>query len=281
MHEVGPGVRRVRPGDRVVVPFVCGCGQCPWCASGNSHVCPDQWQPGFHGPGCYAELVAIPWADANAVALPDDLPFDVAAGLGCRFATAYRGVVDVARVGDGETVAVFGCGGVGLAAVMVARSRGARVVGIDVSESALALAADVGADVTVDASAGDGVEQVLAVAPDGVDVAVDAVGSVVTASSATRSLRTHGRHLQIGLLPPAQVGDRATVPMHTVVSRELVVLGSHGMPAAGYPRMLADIAAGRLDPGRLVTRRIALGDVPAALVGLSDGTEPGVTVIHP
>ena len=281
VHEVGPDVRRVRPGDRVVVPFVCGCGQCSWCLSGNAQVCPDQWQPGFHGPGCYAELVAIPWADANAVVLPDDLPFDVAASLGCRFATAYRGVVDVARVVDGETVAVFGCGGVGLAAVMVACSRGARVVGIDVSESALALAADAGADVTVDASAGDSVEQVLAVAPGGVDVAVDAVGSVVTASSATRSLRTHGRHLQIGLLPPAQVGDRATVPMHTVVSRELVVLGSHGMAAAGYPRMLADIAAGRLDPGRLVTRRIALDDVPAALVGLSDGAEPGVTVIRP
>src|SRR4029077_17963144 len=114
-----------------------------------------------------------------------------------------------------------------------------------------------------------------------VDVAVDAVGSVVTASAATRSLRTQGRHLQIGLLPPAQVGDRATVPMHTVVSHELTVLGSHGMPAVDYPRMLADIGAGRLDPGRLVTRWIALDDVPAAVLASSRGTEPGVTVIRP
>ena len=205
VHEVGPDVRRVRAGDRVVVPFVCGCGQCSWCLSGNAHVCPDQWQPGFHGPGCYAEYVAIPWADANAVALPDDLPFDVAASLGCRFATAYRGVVDVARVVDGETVAVFGCGGVGLAAVMVACSRGARVVAIDVSEAALALAVDAGADATVDASAGDSVEQVLAVVPDGVDVAVDAVGSVVTASAATRSLRYAGTS-SAGLPAAARAG---------------------------------------------------------------------------
>jgi alcohol dehydrogenase len=205
----------------------------------------------------------------------------VAAGLGCRFATAYRGIVDVARVAAGETVAVFGCGGVGLAAVMVARSRGARVVGVDVSDDALALAARAGADVTVDGSNGDAVAEVLAVVPDGADVAVDAVGSLTTASAATRSLRIRGRHLQIGLLPPAQVGDRATIPMHTVISRELTVLGSHGMPAVGYPRLLADVVAGRLDPGLLITRRIALEDAAQALAGLSAGTEPGVTVIQP
>jgi alcohol dehydrogenase len=176
---------------------------------------------------------------------------------------------------------VFGCGGVGLAAVMVARSRGARVVGVDVSDDALALAARAGADVTVDGSNGDAVAEVLAVVPDGADVAVDAVGSVTTASAATRSLRIRGRHLQIGLLPPAQVGDRATIPMHTVISRELTVLGSHGMPAVGYPRLLADVVAGRLDPGLLVTRRIALEDAAQALAGLSNGTEPGVTVIQP
>jgi Alcohol dehydrogenase GroES-like domain len=123
-------------GEVVVVPFVCGCGQCTWCVSGNAQVCPDQWQPGFHGPGSYAEFAAIPRADFNVVTLPDGLPFDVAASLGCRFATAYRGIIDVAGVGSGDTVAIFGCGGVGLAAVMIARSRGARVIGVDVPSTA-------------------------------------------------------------------------------------------------------------------------------------------------
>ncbi len=281
VHAVGDGVTRVRPGDRVVVPFVCGCGRCRWCAAGQAHVCPDQWQPGFHGPGSYAELVAVPAADFNAVVLPDGLPSDVAASLGCRFATAYRGIVDVARVRAAETVAVIGCGGVGLAAVMVARSRGADVVGVDVDPQALALATRAGAQATVDARSGDVADAVRALVPDGVDVAVDALGSVATASAATRSLRVQGRQLQVGLLPPAQVGDRATVPMHLVIGRELAVLGSHGMPAADYPRMLADVAAGALDPASLITRRIALDEVPAALVGLTDRTEPGVTVIHP
>jgi D-arabinose 1-dehydrogenase-like Zn-dependent alcohol dehydrogenase len=281
VHAVGDAVTRVHVGDRVVVPFICGCGGCTWCVSGSAQVCPSQWQPGFHGPGCYAEFAAIPWADFNLVALPDGLPFDVAASLGCRFATSYRGIVDVAGVSAGEWVAVFGCGGVGLAAVMIARSRGARVIGIDVNGHALALAAQAGAEITFDAGNGDAVQMIRAVVPQGVDVAVDALGSAGTANGATRSLRIHGRHLQIGLLPPAAIGDHATVPMHTVIGRELSVHGSHGMAAADYPRLLADIAAGLLDPAQFIARTITLGDAPGALVEMSAGTEPGITIIRP
>ena len=280
VHAVGDGVRRVRVGDRVVVPFVCGCGECMWCVSGSAQVCPNQWQPGFHGPGSYAEFAAVPWADFNLVALPRSLPFDMAASLGCRFATSYRGIVDVAGVSAGEWVAVFGCGGVGLAAVMIARSLGARVIGIDINAHALALAAHAGAEITVDASTCDAVEEIRAVVPQGADVAVDALGSAGTAGSATRSLRIHGRHLQIGLLPPAVIGDQATVPMHTVISREISVHGSHGMAAADYPRLLADIGAGLLDPAQFIARTITLGDAPGALVEMSAGTEPGITIIR-
>jgi alcohol dehydrogenase len=281
VHAAGDGVRRVQVGDRVIVPFICGCGGCRWCVSGNAQVCPDQWQPGFHGPGAYAEFAAVPWADFNLVALPGTMPFDVAVSLGCRFATSYRGIVDVARVSASEWVAVFGCGGVGLAAVMIARSRGARVIGIDVNRHTLALAAQAGAEITVDASTGDAVERILDAVPHGVDVAVDALGSAGTAGSAIRSLCIHGRHLQIGLLPPAVIGDHATVLMHTVISRELSVHGSHGMAAADYPRLLADIAAGLLDPAQFITRTITLGDTPSALEQMSTGTEPGITIIRP
>ena len=281
VHAVGDGVRRVQVGDRVVVPFVCGCGGCRWCVSGSAQVCPDQWQPGFHGPGAYAEFAAVPWADFNLVALPGSMPFDVAASLGCRFATSYRGIVDVAGVSASEWVAVFGCGGVGLAAVMIARSRGARVIGIDINGHALALAVRAGAEITFDASTGDAVERILDVVPQGVDVAVDALGSADTAGSAIRSLCIHGRHLQIGLLPPAVIGDHATVLMHTVISRELSIYGSHGMAAADYPRLLADIAAGLLDPAQFITRTITLGDIPGALEQMGTGTEPGITIIRP
>lgn len=286
VHEVGEGVERVAVGDRVVVPFVCGCGTCEVCRAGLSQVCPDQWQPGFSGPGSFAEYVAVPWADHNVVPLPEQVDLDVAAGLGCRFATAYRGVVDVARVVDGETVAVLGCGGVGLAAVMIAASRGARVVAVDVSAAALELAASVGATWVVDASAGgdaagDVADRVRALVPGGVDVAVDALGSVATAGAATRCLAVRGRHLQVGLLPPPVVAGRESVPMHTVIARELQVLGSHGMPAADYPRMLDDVVTGRLEPQRFLSRTITLEEAPAALMAMSGDAAPGVTIVRP
>lgn len=281
VHEVGAEFSGLTVGDRVVFPFVCGCGQCSWCESGNAQVCPDQWQPGFSGPGTYAQFVAIPRADFNAVKLPDEVPFDVAASLGCRFATSYRAIKHVASVTQGEIVAVFGCGGIGLAAVMVAASSGAQVIAVDVNDYALELARQAGAAYVINAGDGSVVEAIQAIVPGGVDVSVDALGSIETSRTAVESLRVQGRHVQIGLLLPAKIGDRATVPMHLVIGRELQVLGSHGMAAAAYPQMLSDIASGAIDPGRFITRTISLDEVPEALAAMSEGTEPGVTIIAP
>ena len=281
VQEVGSGVTNLKVGDRVVFPFVCGCGECSWCESGNAQVCPDQWQPGFSGPGTYAEYVAIPRADFNAVVLPDEVSFEVAASLGCRFATSYRAIKHVAHVQPGETVAVFGCGGIGLAAIMIAAASGATVVAVDVNPEALQLAAQVGATHVFNAAEGDVVTAIKNVIPEGVDVSVDALGSIPTAKSAVESLRVQGRHVQIGLLLPAKIGDKATVPMHVVIAKELSVLGSHGMAAAAYPEMLADIAAGVIDPGQFITHRIPLNAVPDALAKMSTGTKPGVTIIQP
>ena len=281
VHEVGLGVTNLKVGDRVVFPFVCGCGECSWCESGNAQVCPDQWQPGFSGPGTYAEYVAIPRADFNAVVLSDEVSFEVAASLGCRFATSYRAIKHVAEVQPGETVAVFGCGGIGLAAIMIAAASGAAVVAVDVNPEALVLASRVGAAHVFNAAEGDVVTEIKNVIPGGVDVSVDALGSIPTAKSAVESLRVQGRHVQIGLLLPAKIGDKATVPMHVVIAKELSVLGSHGMAAVAYPEMLSDIAAGVIDPGQFITHRISLNAVPEALAKMSTGTEPGVTIIQP
>ena len=130
---VGADVERWQIGDRVTVPFVCACGSCPQCVTGNQQVCDRQTQPGFTGWGSFAELVALDHADVNLVALPDALDAVAAASLGCRFATAYRAVLDQGRARPGEWVAVHGCGGVGLSAVQVAVAAGARVVAVDVS----------------------------------------------------------------------------------------------------------------------------------------------------
>src|SRR3954451_7857841 len=137
VEAVGERVGRWAPGDRVTVPFVCACGTCAPCVAGQHQVCDRQTQPGFTHWGSFAELVAIDWADVNLVALPDDLHADAAAALGCRFATAYRAVLQVGRLRAGEWLAVHGCGGVGLSAVMIAAAAGARVIALDVTEAAL------------------------------------------------------------------------------------------------------------------------------------------------
>src|SRR6185503_5017840 len=268
---VGTGVRNWRAGDRVTVPFVNACGTCPQCAAGEQQVCAHQTQPGFTHWGSLAELVALDAADVNLVAVADELDLATAAALGCRYATAFRAVVQVARVRAGEWVAVHGCGGVGLSAVQIAVAAGARVVAVDVSPAALALARELGAEHTVDGAA-DVPAVVTGLTGGGAHVSLDALGAAVTCANSIRSLRPRGRHVQVGLLPPAQ--GRPDVPMERVIGLELQVLGSHGMAAHAYPEMLGLIAAGRLDPRRLVTRELALDDAADALAEV--GRTPGI-----
>jgi len=264
-------------GDRVTAPFVLGCGRCGWCAEGDAQVCPDQVQPGFTYAGSFAEQVAVHAAGTNLVRLPDAVDLVAAAALGCRFATAFRALTGVARVRAGEWVVVLGCGGVGLSAVMIATALGARVVAVDVSAAARARALELGASAALPADGA--VAAVRELTGGGAHVGLDALGSAVTLDASVRSLRRHGRHVQVGLL----LGDAAgaPVPWDLVVGRELQVFGSHGMSAVDYPAMLAMVADGLLDPARLVGSVITLDEAGAALAAMDDpsSTQGGMTVV--
>lgn len=277
--EVGAGVTRWRVGDRVTVPFVCGCGTCEWCRRGDAQVCPDQEQPGFTHWGSFAELVALHAADTNLVAVPDGVDLPTAAGLGCRFATAFRALVGRARVREGEWVAVVGAGGVGLSAVMIARALGARVVAVDRNPEALAVAGDLGAEHLLLADGRDVPDAVADLTGGGAHVAVDAVGSEQTCADAILALRRRGRLAQVGLLPP--VDGHPRVPMSRVIGWELDLLGSHGMAAVDYPAMLDLVASGALQPQRLVERTIGLAEAAALLPVFDTATVAGMTIIDP
>ena len=277
--EVGAEVRRWQVGDRVTVPFVCGCGRCAWCRAGDAQVCPDQQQPGFTHWGSFAEYVALHAADTNLVAVPEQVDFATAASLGCRFATAYRALVDRARVPEGEWVTVVGAGGVGLSVVMIARALGGRVVAVDRNPEALAAASELGAERTLRAGGTDVPTAVADVTGGGSHVAVDAVGSEQTCAEAILCLRRRGRHVQVGLLPP--VGGHPRVPMARVIAWELDLLGSHGMAAVDYPRMIALIEQGSLQPQRLIDRTVGLDEAAAMLPGFDQATVAGITVVDP
>ncbi|MFE5309006.1 alcohol dehydrogenase catalytic domain-containing protein [Isoptericola sp. NPDC056605] len=276
---VGDGVRRWSVGDRVTSPFVCGCGHCDWCRSGQAQVCPDQTQPGFTHAGSFAELVVLHAADTNLVGLPDAVDDATAASLGCRFATAYRAVAGRARVLPDERVVVLGAGGVGLSAVMVAAALGAQVVAVDRHDGALEAARRAGAAHTVRADEDLDVAAVVQDLTGGCHVSVDAVGSERTCADAIGSLRRRGRHVQVGLLPP--VDGHPRVPMSRVIGWELDVLGSHGMAAADYPEMLARVADGTLRPADLVDRVVGLDEGARLLPDLPGTPRSGMVVVDP
>ncbi|MFD9330247.1 zinc-dependent alcohol dehydrogenase family protein [Streptomyces sp. NPDC060065] len=280
VEAVGARVTGWHPGDRVTVPFVCACGSCSSCAAGDQQVCERQTQPGFTHWGSFAQYVALDHADVNLVAMPDGLAYATAASLGCRFATAYRAVVAQGRVAAGEWVAVHGCGGVGLSAVMIAAAAGARVVAVDISPQALDLARKFGATEAVDASGvEDTAEAVRELTGGGAHLSLDALGSPVTCAASVNSLRRRGRHIQVGLLP-SPTGS-TPVPMARVIGLELELLGSHGMAAHAYPGMLELVRAGVLRPDLLVTSTIPLDAAPAALAAMGTAPGAGVTVIEP
>lgn len=277
--EVGPDVTRWHVGDRVAVPFVCACGRCLVCESGNHQVCPHQWQPGFDGWGGFAEFVALPAADVNLVRLPPEITFDVAASLGCRVATAYRAVATVGRVTSGEQVVVHGAGGVGLAALMVARALGARVIVVDPSPSARETAVRLGAAAAWEPSE-DLVDTLREATEGGPHASVDAIGDDMACRTSIASLRPRGRHVQVGLLPAGTASD--PVPMHLVIARELEILGSHGLAAHDYPELLALVTGGSLRPELLVTHTIGLDDLPSAFALMGTPQQPaGMTLIRP
>ena len=278
IEAVGSNVSRWKAGDRVTLPFVCGCGTCPQCKSGNHQVCDSQFQPGFTHWGSFAEYVAIRYADINLVRIPAQIDFITPASLGCRFATSFRAIVDQGSLTRGQWLAVHGCGGVGLSAIMIAQAIGARVIAVDITDAKLEFAHGIGAVACVNAAkSGNVTAEIREISGGGVHVSIDALGSPVTCFNSITSLRKRGRHVQVGLLSPEQ--RNAKVPTDLIVANELEILGSHGMQAHRYPHMMEMIIEGFLQPEKLIGQTIRLDQAAEALINMDRFDETGVTII--
>ncbi|MCB1381061.1 MAG: zinc-dependent alcohol dehydrogenase family protein [Alphaproteobacteria bacterium] len=277
--ETGPECLRFKRGDQVTAPFIIACGQCPDCLGGEATICQQQYVVGFSGWGAFAELTAIPRADYNLVALPDGMDFGEAAAMGCRLTTAFRGLVDRAKLQPGEWLAVHGCGGVGLSAVMIAAALGAQVLAIDVNPSALVMARELGATATLNPlDCGDTGQAVRDLTAGGAHVSIDALGITTTFGNSIRGLRKLGRHVQIGM--PLEQHAVVSLPLlETVYSRQISILGTRGIAASRFPAMLGMIAAGRLQPSKMITRKIALSSAGEALAEMNGYSGTGITVI--
>ena len=278
IEAVGKEVRNFKRGDRVTVPFVAGCGTCGECISGNHQVCDHQSQPGFTHWGSFAEFVAIDYADVNLVKIPEEVSDVTASILGCRFITSFRAVAHQGQVSGGQWVAIYGCGGVGLSAIMIANALGAQVIAVDINEHSLKLAKELGATLTLNAAKSSNVvAEIKELTRGGAHVSLDALGSQITCFNSIANLRKRGKHIQVGLM--AGKDHHPKIPMDQVIANELEILGSHGMQAYKYPEMLNMISQGKLQPDKLIEKTISLEEAPEALMNMNNFSQKGVWVV--
>jgi len=279
--ETGAGVERIREGDEVAVPFNLGDGNCPRCHSDNSHLCENRVTPGFTAElqGAFAEQMRVPNADFNLAHLPEGASAQGMAGLGCRFMTAYHGLVHQADPQVGDTVAIHGCGGIGLSAIHIADAMGLDIVAVDINEPPLDRARDLGADATVNASEVEDVPgEVQDITDGGADVAVDALGIAETCRNSVLSLGMKGTHVQIGLTTEEEEGI-VGLPVDLITGQELEFVGSKGMQPNRYDELIRMVETGRLDPTEIISQTVGLGDASDVLDAMTDFENDGISVI--
>ncbi|AQL42877.1 alcohol dehydrogenase [Halorientalis sp. IM1011] len=279
--SVGDEVEGVREGDHVAIPFNLGDGACPECRRGFSNTCENGMPLGFvkQAQGAFAEEVHVPFADHNAVGLPDGVSSVDMAGLGCRFMTSFHALAHRADLAAGDWVAVHGCGGVGLSAVHIADALGGNVVAVDLKDEKLADAEDLGAVETVNAAETEDVAgTVKDITDGGADISVDALGVAETCRNSILSLGNRGQHLQIGLTTEEEEGMVA-VPTDAMVMQEIEFVGSFGMPPTRYDEIFRMVATGKLDPSAVVSETVGLEDVSDKLAAMTDFETDGIPVV--
>ena len=262
----------------MIVPFSGSDGTCPHCLKGDTHLCDSFLIPGYAYSGGYAEYVAVPQGDRNVVHIPESISFRDAAALGCRFMTAYHGVVDQVKVLPGETVVVYGCGGIGLSAINIATAMGAAVIAVDINDGNLEIARNMGAVYTINSRNDDPVLAVQEITKGGADVSIDALGITQTCVNAINSLKKSGRHLQIGVTTKEEAGY-ISVPINDMVMKEITFYTALGMPPHRFGSMLSLIERGRVQPGKMVNREISLSEVNDIFEGMSNFANPGTFVV--
>ena len=299
VEALGPGVDDLKVGDRVVMVFMPSCGHCAPCATGRPALC----EPGAaangrgellaggrrlrdgafelnHHLGCSAFAERAVVSRRSLVRVPDDLPFEHAALFGCAVLTGVGAVVNTAAVRPGQSVAVVGLGGVGLASVLGALAAGAGpVVAVDLSDDKLALARSLGPVETVNAGDADAVDQVRALTGGGAEVALEMAGSVRALEAAWKMTRRGGLTVTAGLPPP----DAAlAVNVVSLVGEERTLKGSYigtCVPSRDVPRFIDMFRRGLLPVDRLLTKTIRLDQINAALDELADGRTVRTVVV--
>jgi S-(hydroxymethyl)glutathione dehydrogenase/alcohol dehydrogenase len=285
VEAVGPQVLEFKPGDHVIACLSVFCGNCTYCLTGRTHLCQSRpvraqneppkltWKGApvnqFANLSAYAEQMLV---HENAlVKTRDDMPLDRAALIGCGVTTGVGAVLNTARVEPGATVAVFGAGGVGLAAIQGARIAGAStIIAVDVFDKKLATARELGATHTVDASKDDPVKAIRAMTGGGVEYAFEAIGLKKAAEQAFDCIRPGGTATVIGMIP---VGQKVELEGSMFLREKRIqgcTMGSNRFKV-DMPKYVEFYLQGRLKLDEMITRRGRLADVNEAFRAMKAG----------
>ena len=265
VEEVGVDVENFTTGQRVLIPAVLTCGKCRFCRMGRENICADMKMLGNHFDGAYAEYVAVPSKDV--LNLPESIPLQDASIIADALSTPYHAVKNRARVRPGDTVVVFGCGGVGINAVQLAAAVGASVIAVDISERKLEWARELGAAETIDASKVERVsKEVKKLTGGGADIAMEVIGNPRTIEEAFESVRCGGRLCVVGY-----TNETISIVAGKIMFKELEIVGSLGCPPGEYVPLIRMVELGRIDVSRLVTHRFALDQIQGAFDVMKHG----------
>ncbi|MBI5604238.1 MAG: zinc-binding dehydrogenase [Deltaproteobacteria bacterium] len=259
--EIGVGVEGWKVGDRVAVSCIVSCGHCLNCLSGREQICLERKLLGIHLDGGLAEYVKSPFT--NLIRLPGGIPFDQGALLTDAVATPYHALIRRGRLTPGETVAIFGCGGLGIHAVQLAKISGAGlIIAVDVSDVALKRAIAQGADWTCRSDQEDPVKAIKEVTHGlGVDLSLELVGLKQTIAQAVASLRVGGRAVVAGLGRE----EISSLSLSEFVRGEIELIGSYAFSVAEIQDLVQMADEGLLDLSRSISLRIDLDDVNRGL----------------
>ena len=262
VEDVGEKVSKVKKNDRVLIPPVLACGVCHNCSIGRGNICQSMVMIGNTVDGAYAEYIKVPAKDL--ILLPPEIPLEEASIISDAMSTPYHAIKNRAGIRPGDSVVIYGCGGVGLNAVQIAAASGASVIAVDIIEEKLKLAIELGATAVINAKKEDPVKAVRKVMKGGVDVAVEAIGNPDVMRQAFGSVKEGGRVVVAGY-----ADKDLCVSAARLMFRELEVVGSLGCRAADFPPLVDLVRRGRLK--LLVSDKMPLDQINEALKMLREG----------
>ena len=265
VEEVGADVRTLSKGQRVLIPAVLTCGKCAYCRMGRENICANMTMLGNHINGAYAEYVAVPAKDL--LELPASLPLEEASIIADATSTPYHAVKNRARVQPGDSVVIFGCGGVGINAVQLAAAAGGYVIAVDINDRKLAWASEFGAAKVINASNVERVsKEVKKLTGGGADIAMEVIGNPKTIEEAFECVRVGGRLCVVGYTHEA-----VSLVAGKIMFKEIEIVGSLGCRPLDYAPLIRMVEQGKIDIKRQVTHRFPLEQLAKAFDVMKEG----------